>query len=51
MHVPREISAEKCNDKVTKNEEVDMTIASIEIKKREAQLATMEKHKKECFVQ
>ena len=42
----REVNAQKCNDKVTENEEVDMIIASSEIEKREAQLATMEKHKK-----
>ena len=42
----REVNAEKFNDKVTENEEVDMIIASSEIEKREAQLATMEKHKK-----
>ena len=42
----REVNAEKFNGKVTENEEVDMIIASGEIEKREAQLATMEKHKK-----
>ena len=42
----REINAEKCDDKVTENEEVDMTTASSEIEKREAQLGTMEKHNK-----
>ena len=48
VHVRREINDEKCNDKVTENEEVDM---SSEIEKREAHLATMEMHKKVCFVQ